>query len=175
MRLLRFAFAAITVAGAAYLAFSARFRVAWDRSDTAVIATSEIAPPPEPQPTRPRSRAPQDLAATPAAPPPPAEQAEAGAELPIIANPQWIARPANPERFYPRAAFLDGVEGRVELDCFVELDGRLTCEIAAETPPDHGFGDAALAVASAHVMQPATRDGAPIRARFRMIVPFANH
>jgi protein TonB len=95
-------------------------------------------------------------------------------EPPTIMDPEWISRPASPERFYPRAAFLAGIEGRVELACFVETDGLLTCEIASEQPPGHGFGAAALEIARGHIMRPAERDGAPVRARFRMVVPFSS-
>lgn len=98
----------------------------------------------------------------------------AASEPPLITAPVWIQRPRNTARFYPREAFMQGVEGQVVLDCMVEVSGRLACSIASETPPEQGFGAAALAIAAAHVMQPATQDGAPVRARYRMIVPFSS-
>jgi protein TonB len=163
------------VVGALLFAFGARYALLRDAPFEASAIMSEIVRAPEtPSPPAPRQAPPlppqqQDQAA----PAPPITPAPAAAgEAPLIITPQWITRPANPERFYPRAAFMRGVEGRVELACFVEVDGRLSCEIESETPPGQGFGDAALALARAHAMRPAIENGAPVRARYRMIVPF---
>lgn len=98
--------------------------------------------------------------------------AVAASEPPLITAPVWIQRPRNTARFYPRDAFMQGIEGQVVLDCTVEVSGRLDCAITSETPPEKGFGAAALAIAAAHMMQPATQGGVPVRARYRMIVPF---
>lgn len=65
-----------------------------------------------------------------------------------------------------------GVSGQAVLDCIVETTGQLSCVVESETPPAQGFGEAALAIAAAHVMQPAALNGAPVRGRYRMIVPF---
>lgn len=167
--------AAAIVLGAFLLAFSARYALELDPPFEASAIMSEVVRAPDaPAPPTPRE-----------APPPPPQQQDQAArappitpapvssgEAPLITTPQWITRPANPERFYPRAAFMRGVEGRVELACFVETDGLLNCEIESETPEGQGFGDAALALARAHVMRPAIENGAPVRARYRMIVPF---
>lgn len=166
--------AAATVLGAFLLAFGARYALRFDPPFEASAIMSEVTRAPDaPSPAPPHEAPPpprqQDQAA-PAAPIRPAPAASG--EAPLITAPQWITRPANPERFYPRAAFMRGVEGRVELACFVETDGRLSCEIESETPQGQGFGDAALALARAHVMRPAVENGVPVRARYRMIVPF---
>jgi TonB family protein len=167
------AVATAIVLGALLLAFGARYALQRDPPFEASAIMSEIVRAPEaPTPPAPRE-APPPQHQNHAAPAPPIAPAPiASGEAPLITAPQWITRPANPERFYPRAAFMRGVEGRVELACFVETDGRLSCEIESETPPDQGFGDAALALARAHVMRPAIENGAPVRARYRMIVPF---
>jgi TonB family protein len=90
----------------------------------------------------------------------------------LITQPVWLSQPRNLARFYPRDAFMRGLNGQVVLDCIVETTGRLGCTIASETPRELGFGAAALAIASEHVMQPALHDGAPVRGRYRMVVPF---
>ncbi len=159
--------------------FSARFALmrAPESDVAAVLSEIVYAPIRTPEPTPVREASPRVEPTPENAPPEPAPvaplQPPASSEAPLITNPIWISRPANPERFYPRAAFMRGVDGRVDLDCFVETDGRLTCEVASEAPTGHGFGDAALALARAHTMQPATRDGASVRARYRMSVPFS--
>lgn len=89
-----------------------------------------------------------------------------------IRDPVWLARPRHPERRYPAQAFAAGVEGQVELDCLVGADGRLACEILSETPPDWGFGAAALELAGEHVMEPPTREGLAAIGHYRMRIPF---
>lgn len=176
-RVAALAAATLLVAGTLMAVFNARFVLTRDMARDAVAVLSEIATAPTsaPRPAPARETPPRIEPTPDEAPPQPAPtvQASEGGEAPLVTNPIWLARPANPERFYPRQAFMSGVEGRVELDCLVELDGRLTCEVASEAPTGQGFGDAALALARAHVMQPATREGAPVRARYRMIVPFS--
>jgi TonB family protein len=126
-------------------------------------------PPPSPPvretPTDPQQRDTIDAA--------PAVAPSAPSEPQVITNPVWISRPRNPERFYPRDAFMQGVSGEVVLDCAVQITGRLECVVASETPADRGFGAAALQIAAQHVMQPATQNGAPVRGRYRMTVPFS--
>jgi TonB family protein len=176
VRLVSLAMAAALVVAATLLAVTARYRVTPQQAPAPALVVSERAPAPAAAPSpRPLARlersAPRDAADPSLAPAP----APLEGEPPQVDAPEWLVRPANPERFYPRAAFVEGVEGRVELACFVETDGRLTCEVASEAPLGHGFGDAALALARAHVMRPAMRDGAPVRARYRMVVPFRAH
>ena len=50
--------------------------------------------------------------------------------------------------------------------------GRLNCAVSSETPQGWRFGEAALAIARDHRMEPATRDGAPVEGRYTMRVPF---
>jgi TonB family protein len=169
--------AAVLLAGLVLLGVAAlRYPLAWapDRTSATVVVVEAPERPeasaerPPQRPQRPqREDAPQAVA-------PPQDVANAApSEPPVITDPVWLERPRNTARFYPRGAFMQGVEGRVVLDCFVEVNGQLACAVASETPPGQGFGDAALAIASEHVMQPATHNGAPVRARYRMIVPFS--
>ena len=170
------AIATLIVGGLVWAAFNARFALILDEPVAPPAVLSEIASPPqreeqarpEVSPLEPS----REVQPTPAPETPPAPAPYTG-EPPEITNPIWLSRPASAERFYPRAAFMRGVEGQVTLACFVELDGRLTCAIEDEAPTGQGFGDAALALARAHVMQPALLNGVPVRARYRMVVPFA--
>jgi periplasmic protein TonB len=155
---------------------SLRYAPVWPQPDPPPVAlVSEVQrPPPPPRPTPPRppntpqrAAEPQDQA--PALPPAPPVRSE-----PVtITDPVWIERPRNPERFYPREAFIAGVAGEVVLECEVDVAGRLRCTVASETPAGRGFGEAALRIANAHVMRPAMRNGAPARGRYRMVVPFS--
>jgi TonB family protein len=145
-----------------------------DRSSATALIVAEQPRPvvrpraPIPPPVREERAEPRDRPSAVAAPP-----TALAAEPPLITAPVWIQRPRNTARFYPREAFLQGVEGQVVLDCMVEVSGRLQCSITSETPPDKGFGAAAMEIAAAHIMQPATQGGTPVRARYRMIVPFS--
>jgi len=154
-----------------------RYAPLWPLADPPrVVVVSELARdrPVEAPRTAPPTPPPREREAAQEAPAPaPTPQPEAPSEPVLVTDPVWVERPRNPERFYPREAFMQGVAGQVVLDCDVDVGGRLTCVVASETPSGRGFGEAALRIASAHVMRPATRDGAPTRARYRMVVPFS--
>lgn len=176
VRLVSFAASATLAALVLFALASMRYAPAWREQERPHIAmVSEMAPapsetrPPRPPPSTPRREAePQEQAAPPSAP-----TAAPPSEPVVITSPTWIERPRHPERFYPRDAFMRGVAGEVVLDCDVDVAGRLACVVTSETPVGQGFGDAALGIANAHVMRPAMQDGAPVRGRYRMIVPFS--
>lgn len=182
LRVVRLVSFCASVAVAALVLFgiaAQRYAPLWPETDAPLVAVvAEIArapqvqsaptPPPPPQQrrdTEPRENAPPQPAPTPA----PA----APSEPVVITNPVWVERPRNPERFYPRQAFMRGVAGEVVLQCDVDTDGRMSCVVASETPEGEGFGEAALRIAAGHVMRPATQNGAPARGRYRMVVPFS--
>jgi TonB family protein len=90
-----------------------------------------------------------------------------------ISSPEWL-RTADPQmagKLFPdeaaKAGFTTGV-GTVE--CQVTHAGALTgCAVLSENPPGLGFGKAALSIASVMVMNPWTRQGAPVDgARIRL-------
>jgi protein TonB len=176
-RVVRFSAAACLVVGLAAIALTMPHRFAQERRPLIATVLSEVAQPQRVAPASPPRVPPPRLAdgVEVVSAPPPAPPIVGDVDLPVIEAPIWVVQPNHPERFYPRRAFLTGVEGRVELACYVEIDGRLDCDVASETPAGHGFGEAALALARAHVMRPALRDGEPVRARYRMIVPFATN
>lgn len=154
-----------------------RYAPAWPEPETPhVTLVSEIrrATPPDQPRAAPPPPAPQRAAEPQDAPAPaPPQQPAAASEPVVITDPVWLQRPRNPERFYPRDAFMRGIAGEVVLECEIDTEGRLTCVVASEAPAGQGFGEAALRIAGGHVMRPATQNGAPVRARYRMVVPFS--
>lgn len=89
-----------------------------------------------------------------------------------VTNPTWVERPRDLARYYPRRAMRMNMEALVTLNCRVSVEGLLNCVVASETPPDWGFGEAALRIAGEHRMVPAMRNGQAIEARYVMRVPF---
>ncbi|HYD88616.1 MAG TPA: hypothetical protein VEA80_14170 [Vitreimonas sp.] len=93
-------------------------------------------------------------------------------QTPRMEPPQWLERPdgAAFERFYPEIALHQGVVGRVQLLCTVNLDTTAACEVGTEQPSGWGFGDAATALAHTFRISPARVDGRPVPGG-RMRVP----
>lgn len=93
----------------------------------------------------------------------------------MIANPRWLARPtdADYERYFPRAAWAQGVEGAISLDCLVDAEGRLSCQVMGEHPVGMGFGEAAVRISRHFRMAPQTAFGQPTAGgRYRLRIPF---
>lgn len=64
---------------------------------------------------------------------------------------------------YPDRARRLEIEGRVLLECEVLETGLMSeCVVLEETPPDYGFGAAALKMSRLFKMKPMTRDGVPV-------------
>lgn len=163
--------ATVLVAAAATSALFVATFANWPKSESpTVIAVN--AEPPSKEARQTRRRQPQTP--PPALPTNPdvAPEATRPPAVVEISSPIWLSRPRHPERHYPQAAFAAGIAGEVLLDCSVALDGRLDCAIITETPPDWGFGEAALTLAGEHVMAPPMQDGAPVRGHYRMRIPF---
>lgn len=141
-------------------------------------------PPPAPPPPRTRDVPPPrlDEPQTAISDPPPIPFDDLPADLgvghgvvigpPLVENPSWLRRPRDLARYYPRRALELGVEGQVTLDCLVLTTGRLSCTVASETPQNWGFAAAALRISGDYQMVPATRNGVPVEARYRMRIPF---
>ena len=82
-----------------------------------------------------------------------------------ITRPNWRKIPSGSEmeRFYPEAAMRRGLSGKVVMQCNVAREGTLyACQIISETPPDAGFGAAALKLAPFFEMTPQMEDGRPV-------------
>ena len=88
------------------------------------------------------------------------------APSPKITNPDWARKPTGDDvaRYYPERAQRLGIDGSATVVCKVSVDGRLRdCEVARETPPDAGFGEATVRLAEREFrMTPMTRDGVPV-------------
>lgn len=69
----------------------------------------------------------------------------------------WAAQQPTARDFretYPRGALADGVEGYVRLACTITDEYKLDCIVQSETPPEYGFGDAALRLSQLYVASP---------------------
>jgi TonB family protein len=93
-----------------------------------------------------------------------------------VAAPRWEVTPTAQHfaRYYPQQALQRGISGEVLLDCLVNEDHRIACEVASETPERYGFGEAALRISQHFRMAPTTRDGVPT-AGGRVRVPINFH
>lgn len=81
-----------------------------------------------------------------------------------ITMPDWRTRPSAEQikAVYPPAALAANLSGRAIVKCEVGVDGGLSgCSVVQETPPDQGFGQAALKLTASMVMKPMTVDGVP--------------
>jgi protein TonB len=90
---------------------------------------------------------------------------------------RWEERPNAQDfaRHFPEQALMRGISGSVVLDCIVNAEHRLNCQVASEVPTGHGFGRAALRVAerfriSAQTQTGASTVGGRVRVPIRMNV-----
>ena len=83
----------------------------------------------------------------------------------VVVRPRWRKIPNGDDmaRFYPEDAMRRGLSGKVVMQCNVAREGTLyACQIISETPPDAGFGAAALKLAPFFEMTPQMEDGRPV-------------
>jgi protein TonB len=100
---------------------------------------------------------------------------EAAAPAARPATVSWAQRPTARRiaELYPDRAIRQGVGGRVQLDCVVQVNLSVACTILSENPPGLGFGRAALSAAGSYRAQPQLSDGASaIGKRARISVNF---
>jgi protein TonB len=189
LRLISLGLAALICVSLVYLAVTRKFSAISDLFDDTDAVKVEIEekikpPPPPPPPDRPppppppeQRVPPPDLSAPPtptpipiAIDPPPAPPTPAS-----ITNPRWITRPngADYERFWPRRARESEIEGGASIDCLVDAEGRLSCSVLSEDPPNMGFGEAAIRISRQFRMQPRLENGAPTAGgRYRTRITF---
>jgi periplasmic protein TonB len=89
-----------------------------------------------------------------------------------ITAPDWLQRPRDLARYYPRRAIERNIQGEALLDCLVSTAGTLQCSVISESPEGWGFGAAALRIARDHRMAPAMSQGTAVEGRYEMRVPF---
>lgn len=81
-----------------------------------------------------------------------------------VVHATWLTRPRAEDLLgvWPSEALKRGLGGRAVLSCTVTTTGALVeCQVASESPPGAGFGQAAIALTPQLLMSPATRNGVP--------------
>ena len=74
---------------------------------------------------------------------------------------------------WPRDAYAARIRGEVMLNCDIDTHGLAErCEVASETPPGKGFGDAALQLRPTFKLTPAHDAGGPIDSWMRIAIEF---
>jgi protein TonB len=74
---------------------------------------------------------------------------------------------------YPPIARRSGIEGRVILELFIDRTGRVQrITVLQETPPDRGFGEAAVKAFEGQRCSPAEANGQPVSVRYRYPLSF---
>jgi protein TonB len=178
---------AILMGGAVLLALTMTYTISDRGFDPAAPRPIEMTPepPPTPPPTTPRTqtRPIEELEVTPLPPLTPVSTTSTEAERPYagpiaptgpleVTRPHWLEQPRNLARYYPPRAIERDIEGDVVLNCLVRVSGLLDCEVVSESPAGWGFSRAALRIADAYRMAPATRGGVAVEGRYTMRVPF---
>jgi TonB family protein len=95
--------------------------------------------------------------------------------LPSHTEANWLQQPSADAiaRVYPSLAARKNISGRAVISCVADEDGYLTdCVVESETPPDQGFGNAALEITAYMRMKPATAYGIPVRSTVNVPVNF---
>lgn len=88
--------------------------------------------------------------------------AEAIAPAPVVTPPDWRRIPTLDEMadHYPGRARAMGVDGEVVLKCAVSTAARLEkCAVQSQSPPDLGFGEAALSLTPLFEVSPKRVNG----------------
>ncbi len=88
----------------------------------------------------------------------------------------WLKQPT-PDQLnaaWPTKALKAGIGGSATISCKVNLTGAMElCRVESETPQNMDFGAAALLLAPAFRMKPATKDGKPVVSGVRIPINFA--
>ena len=176
---------ALLMGGAVLFALTMTYTIApaFDPPTPRAFEMTPEPPPPTPPPLtqRPQTQLIEGLDVTPLPPLTPiatteAERPYVGSIAPAgpvdVTRPHWLEQPRNLARYYPPRAIERSIEGDVVLNCLVRVSGLLDCEVVSESPDGWGFSQAALRIAGAYRMAPATRGGVAVEGRYTMRVPF---
>lgn len=88
----------------------------------------------------------------------------------------WLTPPVASADDAPELAKLLGIDGRVVVECQSSEHGLPeACQVRSESPGGLGFGEHAIEIAQRGRLNPALRDGQPVRSRFRIAIPFYIH
>jgi periplasmic protein TonB len=177
LRLISFTLAALICASLVYLALTRKFSAITDLFEDSEAIKVEIQekekppPPPPPPPDRPppppppeQRVPPPDLSAPPTPTPiPVAVDPPPAPPTPMLTGVTWLEEPDGDDyaRYFPSRALSRGQSGRVVLDCLVSADGRISCSVLSEDPPNWGFGEASIRAARHFRVAPRTADGQP--------------
>ncbi len=74
---------------------------------------------------------------------------------------------------YPRQLQADGVEGKVSLILIIDQQGRVTVEKVLDWEGSREFIQPTRIALSRCEFEPPTKDGQPVRARYKITIPFA--
>ncbi|MDR0878068.1 MAG: energy transducer TonB [Treponema sp.] len=91
----------------------------------------------------------------------------------VSVAPKFDERILTSNLIYPSIALRSGIEGRVILELFIDRTGtvqRIT--VLQETPPDRGFGEAAIKAFTGLRCSPAFSNGEAVSVRYRYPVSF---
>ena len=94
----------------------------------------------------------------------------------MVRSPDWLRTPSETEiaGWFPSRARINHIGGRAIIDCAVTPSGHLEdCRVACESPPEYGFGEAALMLAPSFAMRAPTQSGKLVgRARVQTSINF---
>ena len=82
-----------------------------------------------------------------------------------VVRPNWRKIPSGDDmaHFYPEGAMRRELGGKALMQCKVAREGTLyACTVISESPPNEGFGEAALKLAPYFEMTPQMEDGRPV-------------
>lgn len=87
----------------------------------------------------------------------------------------WLKRPTPDDLLavFPREALRRGIDGEATINCVLTVQGALkACVTVDESPANHGFGGAAIALTPQFLMRPAQKDGAPVESTMTLPIKF---
>jgi TonB family protein len=93
----------------------------------------------------------------------------------VITHPAWLTRPSAGDfsTAYPAYALKHNIAGEALITCVVNVHGLLeACQVVSESPPDDGFGRAALLLAPRFSMTPASGPDGPVAATVNIPIGF---